>query len=730
MAMITTAGTISKAESLSASKDMSVLYVSYSDIDQLKTAKLKLEANEKMLEIAISSQKMLFWTYDLDTRTVVSEFSSHGKVGLPSVIHDVPESLVEKGAVLSDGAEAFLQMYRNISNGAASAESEYKGRNYNDGSASWNHSVLTRLPDHDGKRIAIGFARDISLEMDNLLKYENEFKLRQHLISNSFRYIRVNLSSQMVEELHVNGGESFPRQVPFVVDDDVINFVLDEIPQDYCTKFRDAFSIQSLVMAFSDGKSAVSLEYPRVIDSKTGEIHWFRSEASLSLRPDGNIEAFIHSDDIEWEKKNKLAIDSIANEEIESILIVSRITKLVHFVKFNGRMIAESGVPFKSYLESEVYPLIVPEDKKRGKNFFDLDALVLRLKKSDSVELFYSLARKTACRKKIRAFFLDDSKQDVVFVKRDVTAEYNKAESRHRALAKALHAANEANRAKSEFISRMSHDIRTPLNAIINLSGSHMQDEADAVMKTQYITDIHEAGEYLLGIINDVLDMSRIDNGKLVLSPSPYHRDELLAVIQSIIGEQCKVKGQVFVCDFDSNLPECIMVDHVRLNQILVNLLSNAIKFTPRGGTVTFIGKMLSCSDGYVTFRFSVCDTGIGMSKEFQAHAFESFTQEQRDGNTQGTGLGLAIVKTLVRLMNGKIELHSEIDKGTRFDVQLNLPLAPDNPGLKTPVECRTIAGLRILLCEDNALNAKICTNLLQSEGCIVDIASNGKEGG
>jgi CheY-like chemotaxis protein len=256
-----------------------------------------------------------------------------------------------------------------------------------------------------------------------------------------------------------------------------------------------------------------------------------------------------------------------------------------------------------------------------------------------------------------------------------------------------------------------------------------MQDEADAVMKTQYITDIHEAGEYLLGIINDVLDMSRIDNGKLVLSPSPYHRDEFLAVIQSIIGEQCKGKGLNFVCQLDRNLPECIMVDHVRLNQILVNLLSNAIKFTPRGGTVTFIGKMLSCSDGYVTFRFSVCDTGIGMSKEFQAHAFESFTQEQRDGNTQGTGLGLAIVKTLVRLMNGKIELHSEIDKGTRFDVQLNLPLAPDNPGLKTPVECRTIAGLRILLCEDNALNAKICTNLLQSEGCIVDIASNGKEG-
>ncbi|MDD2231456.1 MAG: ATP-binding protein [Sphaerochaetaceae bacterium] len=286
-----------------------------------------------------------------------------------------------------------------------------------------------------------------------------------------------------------------------------------------------------------------------------------------------------------------------------------------------------------------------------------------------------------------------------------------------------------ANRAKSEFISRMSHDIRTPLNAIINLSGSQMLDNADEATKAQYITDIHEAGEYLLGIINDVLDMSRIDNGKLVLSPSAYRLEDFRAVLQSVIGEQCKAKGLAFVCDFDERLPKCIMIDRVRLNQIFVNLLSNAIKFTPKGGTITFIGKVLSCNPGCVGSMFSVCDTGIGMSKEFQAHAFESFTQEQRDENHQGTGLGLAIVKTLVQLLDGRIELHSEIDKGTRFDVQLDLPIAEEKLNPEAPADVRILDGLRILLCEDNALNAKICMSLLQSKGCIVDIASNGKEG-
>ncbi|MDD2231457.1 MAG: PAS domain-containing protein [Sphaerochaetaceae bacterium] len=422
-------------------KDMSVLYASYSDIDQLKTAKLKLEANEKMLETAISSQKMLFWIYDLDSRTVFSEFSSLGKVGLPDVIHDVPDFLVKQGSVLPECADEFCQMYQKILDGADSAESEYKGRNYKDGSVSWNHSVLTRLPDHDGRRTAIGIAMDISLEMDNRLKYENEFKLRQNLISNSFRYIRMNLSSRVVEELHVNGGDSFPKQAPFNVDDSVIDFILEGIPDDYCRKFRDSFSLESLCTAFLAGQSAVSLEYPRVINKETGESHWFRSEANLNLRPDGDIEAFIHSDDIEDEKKNKLAIDSIADEEIESILIVSRITKLVHFVKFNGRTIAKSEIPLKTYLESEVYPFINPDDKKKGRNFFNLDALVRRLEKQDSVELVYSLEYMNASRKKIRAFFLDDSKQDVVFVKRDVTDEYNRTERRHRVLAKALRAA-------------------------------------------------------------------------------------------------------------------------------------------------------------------------------------------------------------------------------------------------------------------------------------------------
>jgi len=292
-----------------------------------------------------------------------------------------------------------------------------------------------------------------------------------------------------------------------------------------------------------------------------------------------------------------------------------------------------------------------------------------------------------------------------------------------------------ASHAKSDFLSNMSHDMRTPMNVILGITALlHNRTDPDAIRKD--IEQIEQSGRYLLNIINATLDMSKIESGKLTLSPIPVNRHQLadnIITTAKILAEQ---KGVHFVADLppdNSDSWKTVRVDVARVEQIFVNLLSNAIKFTPPGGTVTLQMETLSTTETTIMERFVISDTGIGMSKEFQDHMFEPFSQEGRSNTNResGTGLGLAIVKQLVYLMGGKITIHSELNKGTVITLELTSPFCFDDitSASANKVDLSVLKGKHVLLFEDHPLNAEIASRLLEMQEISTEVAENGQIG-
>lgn len=290
--------------------------------------------------------------------------------------------------------------------------------------------------------------------------------------------------------------------------------------------------------------------------------------------------------------------------------------------------------------------------------------------------------------------------------------------------------AEAATQAKTEFLSRMSHDIRTPLNAIIGLT--HLaEDEQDMAVIKDYIHNIENSGQFLLGLINDILDMSKIENGDLKLKEEVFSKNDFSNSITTVIKPLMDAKDIQFNLCMNGTV-EHIMADKLRFNQIFFNLLSNASKFTPVGGQVDFIIEDLPPRDDRIGLHFVVRDNGSGMSPEFIPHMYDPFSQERSKLNdsTKGTGLGLPIVKSLVDAMGGTISVKSELGHGTEFTIDLYFVPVKDAVAAKVeaPTSRENLKGARILLVEDNEINIYVAKIMLERVGCIVTIAQNGQE--
>ena len=302
--------------------------------------------------------------------------------------------------------------------------------------------------------------------------------------------------------------------------------------------------------------------------------------------------------------------------------------------------------------------------------------------------------------------------------------------------AEALHAAERASQAKTDFLSNMSHDIRTPMNAIVGLT-TLMENELDQPERlAEHLHKLETSGQLLLGIINDILDMSRIESGKTTLNVEPMHLSQQLDQLSTMIRAQTNEKAQTFTVSTHLR-HENLLADPTRLNQVLMNILSNAVKYTPRGGHIRFEVEELPRNEHYAKYQFTVQDDGIGMSEAYQKTLFDPFTREERSGTNkvQGTGLGMAITKSIVDLMGGSISVESATGKGTRFEVVLEFPIDAEADHAQKlqalPEEEETVSplsGMKFLCAEDNAINAEILEMLLEANGASCTICSNGQE--
>ena len=302
--------------------------------------------------------------------------------------------------------------------------------------------------------------------------------------------------------------------------------------------------------------------------------------------------------------------------------------------------------------------------------------------------------------------------------------------------AEALQSAERASKAKTDFLANMSHDIRTPMNAIIGIT-TLMKNELHQPEKlAEHLGKLETSGQLLLGIINDILDMSRIESGKTTLNVEKMNLPQQISQLDGMIRQQANQHGQTFTVETHLK-HENVLADPNRLNQVLMNILANAVKYTPTGGHIRFEAEELPRNEHYARYRFIVQDDGIGMSEAYQKTLFDPFTREERSGTNkvQGTGLGMAITKSIVDLMGGSIGVESATGKGTRFEVVLEFPIDAEADHAQQvqalpeeTEETSPLCGMRFLCAEDNAINAEILEMLLEAKGASCTICSNGQE--
>ena len=327
--------------------------------------------------------------------------------------------------------------------------------------------------------------------------------------------------------------------------------------------------------------------------------------------------------------------------------------------------------------------------------------------------------------------------KSVVMGYRSIDAETRQQLQYQAELNEAREKAEAASKAKSRFLFNMSHDIRTPMNAILGFSDRLIRHIGDTDLVKDSAEKIRSSGEYLLSLINDVLDMARIESDKVTLEEDLYDIRERAYKLCDVFDVSMRQKNLTFRVDFDDMRDTLVWYDSLKLRQIMLNLISNAIKYTPNGGTITHtIRQTASDRPGYGRYEISVSDNGIGMTKDFVEHIFEQFARSDDSitKETQGTGLGMSIVGKLVDLMGGDIKITSEPGKGTDIVVTLDLMIAEkdavsrvENGSSGYDSDSDVLKGLRILLVDDNELNREIAQDILEDEGCIIaGIAENG----
>ena len=440
-------------------------------------------------------------------------------------------------------------------------------------------------------------------------------------------------------------------------------------------------------------------------------------------------------------EQKRLQIINALGQAYSIILLLNIKKNMLEVIKFSdgvGHNIRKedlSNAFQKEYIEN----MIAPSFQKNYISFTDISTMESRFKEKDSLSCISKTIKETWIRSMIVPQKYDEkgNLSTVLLAISDVTEEKEHELEQDKILRKALVSAEHANRAKTAFLNNMSHDIRTPMNAIIGFTSLAAEHLDDREIIRDYLEKISTSGKHLLSLINDVLDMSRIESGSVKIEKTNVYLPDVLEDLKTIILESVHAKKQKLLIKQQDVVHEDIITDKLRLTQVLLNIISNAVKFTPVGGTIhILVEEKASQKAGYAVYSFCIKDNGIGMSKEFQEHVFDSFARERTvtESGITGTGLGMAITKNIVDLMGGTIHLTSKQGEGSEFIVTLECELADktvqDKQSSCPKAEKKHLdySGKKVLLVEDNELNREIATEILKSLGLKVDYAADGME--
>ena len=547
-------------------------------------------------------------------------------------------------------------------------------------------------------------------------------------------------------------------------------FLASRVLPEFIDSYKETFSPENLKRKFEQGESEISLRY-WIRDAAGEEIYILQNIIMTQDEVTKEIIGFAYTKDITNEEMQKREIEEQLeeitalntqleekqkkyeeiNEELSSRIAQIQSMSKVYFASFYVDVIKDafveiSSVPFVrnaigtcGKAQETLYvicgKMVSSETADNLREFVDLSTIDERMRENDVITCEYIGATAGWCQLYMIAGDRDANKKiKTLFVAaRTIHEEKLREEKQNKKIEEARIEAERANSAKTAFLFSMSHDIRTPMNAIIGFTELLEKHLDDKELAKSYIKKIQTSNDFLLSLINNVLEMARIESGKATLDETYGDAHAFNDTLFSLFDSQMKEKGITFTRENKVIHPD-VLCDETKLREIFLNILSNALKYTPAGRKVTMnLTEIPSDRPGYAMYQTVIEDTGIGMSADFLPHLFEEFTRERSstESKLNGTGLGMPIVKKLVDLMQGTIEVESKVGKGTKITVTLphRIAQAEDIHGFIDKGERyveNCFQGKRILLAEDNELNAEIAMTILEEAGFIVEHAADG----
>ncbi len=533
---------------------------------------------------------------------------------------------------------------------------------------------------------------------------------------------------------------------------DFIRIASQEMSDEEQAIFSKHMSPDFLFKNFSEGKHELWFDTNRI--TYDGESFWART--TIILTKDNKtkdimglavVKNITNAHYLEEEKLYQLEVINALSLDYTNVFMVNLITNKVRVVRLNDKVGAFYSETFGDQFYDDALDLYVgvsvyEGDQDMMRIAFSRDNILRQLTQKESFYVNYrSFINNKLAYMKLKAVRMGEIRMNnnILLGFMNVDEEIEHEMKQKKMLQDALLMAESASKAKTVFLSNMSHDIRTPMNAIMGfttLAESHLDNKKDVA---EYLKRIQSSSKHLLTLINDVLDMSRIESGKVKLQTEPTTIRDIIYNVNNVIQQQADAKHINYQIVQSGDLTKRINCDSLKLNQILINVLGNAVKYTHDYGCVKFlITEMTSNSKDTSSYQFRIKDNGIGMSKGFQENLFKAFERDENKANyqIQGTGLGLAITKSFIDLMGGCVFVKSELEKGTEFLICFDFENVYGETELQDSIETKETVdytqkrydGVRILLVEDNELNRDIVREILGSLGFIIEEAFNGEE--
>ncbi len=693
----------------------------------------------QMYESVIREAKMVVWEYDSDQHrlSVVSanERSYTRQAGVPKLVYNAPDSLLPY--INEEYREDFLKMYHDIEEGKPRASCDVLFLPRPNAEARYVRMVMTNIFDEDGRRLrAFGFGQDISW----LKQEERNFKQLEgqmaQVMGESFVTIHLDITNNKVLRFETARPE-YRKHYGADSADEVFHRMGREIIQSDLRKdFFESINRHALLVGFRASRDTIVKEYP--VYSLSGRLCWVRSTLIMRRNPTTRaVEGVGYAQEMTREKFREEIFEKIGHARYNYIATLHIASRKLSFLSTPGIRLPKTRQGYMSYedvVQAFARERVIDEDRAEYLVNISFDRMRKSMESKGRYRIEY---RGRGDGAEVKEFLTEftwlEREFDIVAVFCSEVTELRREEKSRLAKAQELLIqAEAANEAKTEFISRISHDIRTPLTAISGLTDLALEEIDDPKKLREDLENIRLAAKFLRSLMDDVLDVSRMDSGKITLDPQPLRKKHVVKEIVSLFQLTCAEKGIHFVTDLEERFFP-VLADRNRLKQILLNLLSNAMHYTPRGGTITYRIRQERLPDGSIAMEFSVRDTGIGMSKEYIDHCFEPFTQDMENKSRKdlggGTGLGLSIVHKLVGLMNGEIRVASEVNVGTEITCRFVFPetretsVSPEGDEERPDYLCG-----RVLLADDNYVNTRIATRMLEHLGAAVDCASDGAE--